>query len=116
MIHATPSCRQQALGLEAIGFAQLLLISCIWADEPTGVDFAARVQPIFAEHCYQCHGVDKQESGLRLDRRAEALNGGDSGALLVVGASKDSELVRRITATDDDRMPPAAANSKPLSP
>jgi hypothetical protein len=79
------------------------------------VDFARQVQPILVEHCYQCHGVDKQESGLRLDQRSAALAGGDSGPAVVPGASMTSELVRRITADGDERMPPPGANNKPLS-
>src|SRR3989442_1074635 len=31
------------------------------------VDFVKEVQPIFAEHCYDCHGPDKQEAQFRLD-------------------------------------------------
>jgi len=48
-------------------------------------DFVRDVQPIFVDHCYQCHGPDKQEAGLRLDQRDAALAGGDSGPLLVAG-------------------------------
>jgi mono/diheme cytochrome c family protein len=85
--------------------------------KPARVDFAASIQPIFVEHCYKCHGPDKQESGLRLDLREQAAKGGDSGPLFVPGQSASSELARRITATDDEvRMPPPAGNSKPLSP
>ena len=37
------------------------------------IDFARDVQPILAAHCYKCHGAEKQESGLRLDRRGALL-------------------------------------------
>ena len=84
--------------------------------ETAKVNFVGEIQPVFVEHCYQCHGPDKQESGLRLDLRERALAGGDSGSLLVRGQSKASEIVRRITSTDDkERMPPPGAKSKPLS-
>ena len=33
------------------------------------VDFEKQVLPIFQENCLDCHGADKQKSGLRLDRR-----------------------------------------------
>ena len=80
------------------------------------LEFARQVQPIFIEHCYACHGPDKQESGLRLDTRTNALKGGDSGSLFIAGRSKDSEIVRRVTATDvDERMPPVKANTRPLT-
>ena len=48
------------------------------ADDPP-VDFDAQVRPIFREYCLSCHGPDKQKSGLRLDRKADALKGGDLG-------------------------------------
>ncbi len=86
------------------------------AAEPAAVDFVRDVQPIFVEHCYQCHGPDEQESGLRFDLRDKALAGGDSGPLWVAGKSDESELVRRITAEDEsERMPPLDAQAKPLS-
>ena len=58
--------------------AALLALSVIAraADEP--VDFARDVQPIFERRCYQCHAESKQESGLRLDVKAAALQGGDN--------------------------------------
>ena len=63
----------------------LLLVVVVAAPSALGgppVGFRRDVQPIFAEHCAQCHGVDQAErkSGLRLDRRDGALKGGDSGA------------------------------------
>ncbi len=98
----------------AVGLAAI--VSRAAAAEPLAVDFATSVLPIFAEHCFQCHGPDKQESGLRLDQREAALKGGDGGPLLVVGKSNESELARRIRSTDDDeRMPPSGAQTKPLS-
>src|SRR5207237_1247595 len=37
------------------------------------VDFAKEIQPIFAGHCYECHGPNKQEAQFRLDSKAIAL-------------------------------------------
>lgn len=120
----TSPCRPSVLRAPARGatflslLASLLLAAPALAEEsaPAAIDFVRDVQPIFVEHCYQCHGPDKQEGGLRLDRRDAALAGGDSGPWLVAGQSGASEIVRRISATDDERMPPPDAQSKPLSP
>jgi hypothetical protein len=75
--------------------------------EQTKVDFARDIQPIFIKRCYECHGPDKQKNELRLDRKADAFRGGKSGkAVLVPGKSAESELIRRVTATDpEDLMP-----------
>ena len=81
-------------------------------------DFLRDVQPILAEHCTQCHGVDEKErkSGLRLDQRDAALKGGDSGtAAIVPGKPDKSELIRRITSTDPDEVMPPPSHKKPLS-
>lgn len=71
------------------------------------VDFAKDIQPIFAAHCYECHGADMQEGGLRLHRRDDALTGGDGGRVIEPGNSKASRLIRYVTGVDEDLvMPP----------
>ena len=55
---------------------------------PVKIDFTEQVQPILAEHCAHCHGLDPETraGGLRLDIRDAALAGGDSGlAAIAVG-------------------------------
>ena len=82
-------------------------------------DFLREVQPILAEHCAQCHGVDagQRQSGLRLDLREAALKGGDSGMpALIPRKPGESELVRRITATNPDEVMPPPDHKRPLSP
>jgi Protein of unknown function (DUF1553)/Protein of unknown function (DUF1549)/Planctomycete cytochrome C len=70
------------------------------------VDFVRDIQPILETHCYECHGAKKSKNGLRLDVRAVALKGGDSGVAIVPGDSEHSLLVRRIRGLDgDDQMP-----------
>ena len=71
------------------------------------VDFAAELQPLFAERCYACHGAKKQESGLRVDNRADLLKGGENGPSLVKGKSAESILVQVLAGTHPDlaRMP-----------
>ena len=82
------------------------------------VDFQRQVQPILAEHCTLCHGVDTdvRKAGLRLDVRVNALAGGESGnAAIVPGQPDDSEMMRRITSHDADTMMPPKDHNKPLS-
>ncbi|MDB5390694.1 MAG: Planctomycete cytochrome [Planctomycetaceae bacterium] len=98
----------------------LFLIVCVsptaWAAPPA--DFQRDVQPIFAEHCSLCHGVDADDrkSGLRLDLRESALKGGESGTPAIVpGQLEKSELIRRITSTDPEVVMPPPSHKKPLS-
>jgi hypothetical protein len=82
--------------------------------EAQNVDFARDIQPIFANHCFQCHSSKKASGQLRLDTKALAMKGGISGAALIPGNSKESLLLRRILGTGGEaRMPMAGP---PLSP
>ncbi|MBL9212066.1 MAG: PSD1 domain-containing protein [Opitutaceae bacterium] len=101
-------------------FATLLpgavLAPCGWTQPAAPVvDFAREIQPILAGKCYDCHGAEKPKGGLRLTSRASALRGGESGEpAFVAGASARSQLIQRITTTDEnDVMPQKGA---PLSP
>lgn len=73
------------------------------------IDFARDVQPILAAHCYKCHGAEKQESGLRLDRRGALLTEEMTyGRAIVPGQSDESVLLQAVLGThaDLERMPP----------
>ncbi len=71
------------------------------------VDFTKDVRPILNRHCVACHGAEKQKGGLRLDRRADALRGGDSGKAVVPGNAADSLLLKLVSGADPDTvMPP----------
>jgi hypothetical protein len=61
----------------------------------TQVDFERDIRPLLHARCIECHGPDKQNSGLRLDHKAAALKGGAGGAVIVPGNSAASELIRR---------------------
>lgn len=82
------------------------------------VEFQRDVRPILANHCFKCHGPDEsaRKAGLRLEARDTALAPAKSGKPAIVPKQPEaSELIRRITTTDeDDRMPPAATK-RPLS-
>jgi hypothetical protein len=76
------------------------------AEPKARVDFGRDVRPILAEHCLDCHGPKKQQGGLRLDGKAAALRGGDSGPVILPGKAAESPLVERITSDDEKtRMP-----------
>src|SRR5262245_6174169 len=75
----------------------------------TSVDFKRDILPILANKCFACHGPDSstRKAHLRLDQRDFALKKTRSGATPIVPRDVEhSELVRRIFAEDDERMPP----------
>ena len=71
------------------------------------VNYDADVRPILAQNCYSCHGLEAQQSGLRLDLRQPALRGGDYGPVITPGNSADSKLIKRLVHGDGGlQMPP----------
>ena len=70
------------------------------------VDYATDIHPILATRCGQCHGSDKQKSGLRLVDRDAVLAGGDSGPAVVVGDSERSLLIQLVSGVDPERVMP----------
>ncbi|MEL7263780.1 MAG: DUF1549 domain-containing protein, partial [Planctomycetota bacterium] len=81
-------------------------VDCCHADDT--IQFEEQILPIFADNCFHCHGEDEQQSGLRLDRRARMLRGGDSGlAALVPGDPENSYLLEVAQHLDPGmEMPP----------
>ncbi|QDV24130.1 PSD1 and planctomycete cytochrome C domain-containing protein [Aureliella helgolandensis] len=104
--------------LGSIASVLLFLISShslpLRAGEPP-VDFVRDIQPLFETHCYACHAAEKQKSGLRLDIKAEAFQGGDGyGPFAVAGAPDESPIFQLMTESDADmRMPPKGPGLTP---
>jgi hypothetical protein len=74
------------------------------------VDFEKEIQPIFARHCYKCHGPEKRSGGLRLDEWQHAELGGDSARPILGGTLETNELYRRVSSAERaERMPKNAA-------
>jgi mono/diheme cytochrome c family protein len=108
-----PSIRAQST---LAGLTLLFLIH--YCPSTAAIDFLRDIQPIFAEHCAQCHGVDEKTRAaeLRLDIESAALRGGESGKPAIVpGKPDESELMRRIQASDTEILMPPPDHKKPLS-
>jgi ankyrin repeat protein len=71
------------------------------------VDFTRDVNPILRAQCHACHGSSQQKAGLRLDHRAAALRGGDSGPVILPGSSAESKFILRLVGSElGIQMPP----------
>lgn len=68
--------------------------------------FEKSVRPVLMKRCVECHGPEKQESGLRLDARSAVVKGGDSGAAVVAGKPDESELIQAVRY-ETYEMPPS---------
>lgn len=71
------------------------------------VDFDKQIRPIFKDRCYSCHGAKKRESGLRLDKRQEALAGGETGLAIVPGDTSRGLLLKYVQSDDPELIMPA---------
>jgi hypothetical protein len=88
--------------------------------EQADINFNRDVKPILSEHCFPCHGPDKEATaktgGYRLDSFEEATR--DLGDYFGIkpGSLDDSYLVERIDAEVPElRMPPPNSIVKPLT-
>jgi hypothetical protein len=94
------SCAQGIMSLEAAETSRL---------PPAArrqIDFIKDIQPIFAAHCYDCHGAKKQEAQFRLDSKDVALKGGELGTAIVPGKSAESLLVQAVAGVKSDLVMP----------
>ncbi|REK09969.1 MAG: DUF1549 domain-containing protein [Planctomycetota bacterium] len=93
----------------------ILIAAATTATAAEPVDYGRDIRPLLETHCYECHGPVKQESGLRLDRRAGAFEGGDMGPSIVPGKGDQSLLVAVMLGASEaiSQMP---ADREPLPP
>ncbi|MFO0828154.1 MAG: PSD1 and planctomycete cytochrome C domain-containing protein [Phycisphaerales bacterium] len=78
-----------------------------------GVDFNRDVRPILTSTCLRCHGGVRELGGLNLVQRDRALGLTKKGHRAIVPGDCDaSELLRRVAASGNERMPP---DGEPLS-
>ncbi len=78
-------------------------------DQRTGKEyFEQHIRPLLIEHCYECHAKEEDNGGLRLDSREAWQEGGDSGAVIVVGKPEQSRLIQAVNYENLDlQMPPS---------
>lgn len=93
-------------------------VSVFGAPIPEKIDFNRDVRPILSENCFFCHGPDKnkRKGDLRLDTKEgifSAIEGKRFPA--VPGHPEQSEIFKRITATDDDDRMPDPKSGKHLT-
>ncbi|HSM79858.1 MAG TPA: DUF1549 domain-containing protein, partial [Bryobacteraceae bacterium] len=67
--------------------------------------FAEKVRPILAARCYQCHGPQVSQNGLRLDSLQAILKGSETGTVVKPGDANKSHLIQRLTAQERPQMP-----------
>ncbi|MBI3822617.1 MAG: PSD1 domain-containing protein [Planctomycetes bacterium] len=69
--------------------------------------FEAKIRPVLAKHCYECHSAksSKVKAALYLDSRTGILTGGDHGPAIVAGDPNKSLLIKALRHEGDYKMP-----------
>ncbi len=94
-------------GRSFIGVLLALLVFTNVSSAADRVDYLTDIKPLLTEKCYFCHGRLKQAADLRLDTRSLMID----SDVIVPGKPLESELLHRVTAAGDERMPPEAEGS-----
>ncbi len=90
--------------LLAIFFGAITIQSGAAADKED--HFERHVRPLLIERCHKCHAGAEAKGGLRLDSRAAALKGGDTGAAIDVVRPEASVLLQAVRHENGLEMPP----------
>lgn len=75
------------------------------------VDFVRDIQPILRDNCYECHAGSTEEGSLNLGIHARAMEGGDSGEVILPGKSQESLLLQLVSGAEKGRLMPPEGNS-----
>jgi hypothetical protein len=92
-----------------------LLVICNVAAADKTIEFNRDVRPILSDRCFTCHGPDAKAKRIpfRLDFEAAAKADLGGRHAIVEGETGRSELIRRITESDETlRMPPVYSGMK----
>ncbi len=96
----------------------VLSVSPIWcsADSET-VDFNRDIRPILSDKCFHCHGPDvsSRETDLRFDVEESAKSDLGGYAAIVPNEPDESELLIRVSSSDDSEIMPPPEINKALS-
>jgi len=68
--------------------------------------FERTIRPVLIKHCIKCHGPQRQEGDLRLDSRAELMNGGIRGPAVDLKNADESIILTALRHQNDLEMPP----------
>ena len=80
-------------------------VSYTKADKVEDDFFERSIRPVLSERCISCHGTEVQKGGLRLDSRNAIIEGGKSGAVIVLGNPNASKLIASIKHEGQLKMP-----------
>ena len=108
--------RKTALNLGWLAALTLITLPCPAAPlaKSAKVDFNYHIKPLLSDRCFACHGPDEKgrKGKLRLDTPEGAFKALDDGMFVIKpGDTAHSEVVRRITSTDNAARRPTSPHT-----
>lgn len=90
-----------------------------YGQQSARIDFNRDIRPILSDKCFACHGPDAPAKKIKLRLDSEAGMKADLGRgrfAVVPGQADKSELIKRITHTDEAMRMPPANSGRTLTP
>ena len=111
-----------SMNAQLIFAVNLTLMSAMLCASDATVDFTRDVKPILSNVCFKCHGPDAAERkggtkarALRLDTPEGAYADYGGAVPIVPGHPEKSDLVERISSTDDETIMPPRKSGRTLT-
>ena len=99
-----------------LGLAATTVGLQIPAPAQSAPDFNRQIKPILLAKCLRCHDSGQAQGGIRLDSlEAATKSRSANGRAVVPHNAAASQLIQRVSATGDQRMPPAYSGLAPLT-
>lgn len=102
-----------------LGFIILAIVACTRSStaDDAALGFNRAIRPLLADHCFACHGPDRNQrkADLRLDTREGLLGTPDAPGPVVPGSAQQSSLWQRIHSDDPDQQMPPPGTRPPLT-
>jgi len=118
MINVTPRCSASLLARILSLIFPYVFIHAMRGAEAAKVDFNFQIRPLLSDRCFKCHGPDEKarKKKLRLDQHEGMFRELDENfAVVRPGNPSQSDLIRRIFATDPEEMMPPPDSELKLS-
>ena len=77
------------------------------------IDYTRQIKPLLNQHCADCHGIDLQEGGFRVDTGGLVVRGGDRGVSVVAGKPDESLILKVLQG--EGEIPQMPLESDPLT-
>ena len=95
-----------------LSLAWILMLAPAFA-QGQEIDYTRQIKPLLSQHCADCHGMDLQEGGFRVDSGGLVVRGGDRGVSVVAGKPEESLILKVLQG--EGEIPQMPLEADPLT-